>query len=252
MNIYNDYLKNIFASAISSTILYPIDYIKTILQNNNKNILKNYINNLYKKNELHLIYRGFSPQLFIYSNSLALEITIYNYFKKKYNSDIIAGSLASIINISIINPIEVIKVYYQTNIHTKIKTFDLIKKIGIKNLYKGSNLCFMRDVPYAIVYYSLYNNINQNNQNNKNNLIPLYSAVISSIPATICATPFDVIKTRYQILDNNYNNIYSCVMDLYKQDGIKGFFKGNTARLYKNSLLYGFTFLIIENINNIK
>ena len=260
MNTYNDYSKNIISSVIASSILYPIDYIKTIIQNNNNKIsIYKHFSDLVKKRELHLIYKGNTP--FIYGNILAIEITLYNYLQKQlknnYYSDIIIGSIVGSTTVLLINPIEVIKIHYQTNINTKIKRYDLIKKIGTKNLFKGSSLCLLRDVPWSILYYGAYNNINNFMLNNNkykisNSMIPLYSSIFASIPATTIVTPIDVIKTRYQILDNKYTSLYDCILDLYKNQGVKGFFKGNAMRIYKNASIYGLTFYFINKFDNLK
>jgi solute carrier family 25 aspartate/glutamate transporter 12/13 len=85
---------------------------------------------------------------------------------------------------------------------------DIIKST---NYYKGSSLCFMRDIPFSAIYFPTYNYLKKD----YNNFI---AGTLAGIPAAYLVTPFDVIKTRYQMKNNNLN-IFDCIKKIYYDNG---------------------------------
>ena len=255
------------AGSMGALGVYPIDLVKTRIQNQ---ILQVYKQTLYKnsfdcfkvifRNEGFLgFYRGVTLNMVGVFPEKAIKITINNYInhilKEKngnvsFTSQLLAGGLAGMGQVIVTNPMEIIKIQIQMQHLTKLdnkNVFNVIRNIGIKNLYKGSSACFMRDIPFSIIYFPLYTFIKKDNPNSiLNYIIPGMTAGAIS---AYSVTPFDVVKTRLQTkrVDNiKYNGLYDCIIKVYKTEGISAFFKGSIARSVRSSIQFGITFAMFE------
>ena len=78
----------------------------------------------------------------------------------------------------------------------------------------------------------------------------LTSGAIAGMPAAYFTTPCDVIKTRLQVEarkgDQVYNGLVDCARKVYKEEGLKAFFKGGPARILRSSPQFGFTLAAYE------
>jgi solute carrier family 25 (mitochondrial aspartate/glutamate transporter), member 12/13 len=70
------------------------------------------------------------------------------------------------------------------------------------------------------------------------------------MPAAYFTTPFDVIKTRLQVEarkgETKYLNLRHCAKTVFREEGIKAFFKGGPARILRSSPQFGFTLAAYE------
>ena len=70
----------------------------------------------------------------------------------------------------------------------------------------------------------------------------IHSLIASSI-ATLIIQPLDVIRTQYQISYlNQKTNVFSLSRNIWKNQGIKGFYKGTTCHLLTYPLFWGIFF----------
>ena len=237
------------AGSTGAFCVFPIDLVKTRMQNQISN-LKIPKQQLYKnsfdcfktifRNEGLLgFYRGATPNIVGVFPEKAIKITINNYLNHilrdkngvvPFASQLLAGALAGMGQVIVTNPMEIIKIQMQMQHLTKLNNKNLInviRNIGIKNLYKGASACFMRDIPFSLIYFPLYTFIKSNNPNSFSNY--LLPGMISGAISAYTVTPFDVIKTRLQTkrVDNiKYNGLYDCFIKVYKTEGLSAFFKG--------------------------
>jgi solute carrier family 25 aspartate/glutamate transporter 12/13 len=75
------------------------------------------------------------------------------------------------------------------------------------------------------------------------------------MPAAYFTTPFDVIKTRLQVEarkgETKYLNLRHCATTVFREEGIKAFFKGGPARIVRSSPQFGFTLASYEVLKNL-
>lgn len=255
----NSFIKGMISGYIGAICVYPIDVIKTRMQNNVNQYYKNGFDCLikiiktegyrtfYKGSFIQLIGIGPEKAVKLYVNEVVSSCFIENNL---IQNKIIAGACAGASQVMITNPIEVIKIQYQMNTNKHLSLYNTIKYIGgIKQLYKGASVCFLRDIPFSAIYFSVYDYL-------KNNLVidnkPNYllSGLLSAIPAAYLVTPMDVIKTRIQTKNNNnYKNVIDCVKKIYNNEGFRAFWRGGVWRVLKSSPQFGITLYIYEYLN---
>ena len=90
-------------------------------------------------------------------------------------------------------------------------TVDFIKRVGLKGMYKGLFATLARDVPFSMMYFSLYARVkNYFRAQTQEQYLPLPKVLLSSIIAgtfaAALATPMDVIKTRLVSLNGFLNH----------------------------------------------
>lgn len=78
----------------------------------------------------------------------------------------------------------------------------------------------------------------------------LTAGAIAGMPAAYLTTPCDVIKTRLQVEarkgETKYTSLRHCASTVWKEEGLKAFFKGGPARVLRSSPQFGFTLAAYE------
>ena len=153
-----DYLKkNNYGSFKSSLIVNFISCIYNVpIQVYNLNyILKNIKlkNNLYKGVGYEYIKNLMGGTIFLYvydssKDSIPIESNILK--------GLFGGFLASVINWSFIYPIDTVKTLIQTDFENKKVISTRIQKEGIKGLYKGIHLMYLKSIPSASISMMIY------------------------------------------------------------------------------------------------
>ena len=172
------------SSIISSTIevfaTHPLDYAKTLLQNNTKNFtLQDYLKNPYKGVTSKLI--GTVPMRILFWNSII-------YCKEKNINPILAGIYTGSIKSILDYPIEQIKI--QKMIHNQ----SALNAFNQTNLTKGFVLTLLRNMGFTIVLTSCIHN-------NDDSMI---RGAIGGFMGSILTHPLDSLKTWYQAGNKNY------------------------------------------------
>jgi len=228
---------------ISTTIVYPFDTLRTILQQS-KSV-----------NKLHIIksirpislYNGYLFNLSFVIPEKALKIGVNDYLvnlnKNRYKSEltnhIISGSTAGFIQSFITTPAELIKIRKQVGNYKNYT--DILK--STKNIYRGLQYTMLRDVPFTGVFFPIYYYLNKQLHIKTEFIKNIISGLGAGISATVIATPADVIKTRFQLSDKI--TIKKIINDISKQ-GYKTLFKGIFPRIICISSLYSLTMASFE------
>lgn len=232
----DNFIYGLIAGSLGAFFVYPIDVIKTRMQN--KNIYSNEFDcfiKIYKNEGFKSFYKGCIPQLFGVANEKAVKLVTYNYITK-YNNDkfiyhFYGGICAGFMQVLISCPYEMIKINLQMN--------NSIYNISPKQLYTGIIPCFLRDIPFSAIYFPIYwfckDNLNYN---------PIIAGTLAGIPSAFLCTPADFIKTRMQTLKNN--NMFSLIKNIYYNEGFMTFWKGSRLRVIRTGPQFGITLYIYE------
>ncbi|KAK6540520.1 mitochondrial aspartate-glutamate transporter agc1 [Orbilia ellipsospora] len=281
-SIYNFGLGAV-AGAFGATMVYPIDLVKTRMQNQRVTVVgeKLYLNSIdcakkVIKNEGFVgLYRGLGPQLVGVAPEKAIKLTVNDIIRGYAKGtgvdgkgvslpwEIIAGGTAGGCQVVFTNPLEIVKIRLQVQGEIAKNTpgmprrsaLWIVKNLGLLGLYKGASACLLRDIPFSAIYFPTYAHVKKDyfgeSEQKKLGILPLLiSGAIAGMPAAYLTTPCDVIKTRLQVEarkgDTHYRGLVHCAKTVYKEEGFKAFFKGGPARILRSSPQFGFTLAAYE------
>ncbi|CCK68354.1 Ctp1p KNAG_0A07000 [Huiozyma naganishii CBS 8797] len=273
------------AGAIEASITYPFEFAKTRLQlidktskaSRNPLVL---IYNTAKAQGIGSIYVGCPA--FIVGNTAKAGIrflgfdTIKDLLRDRETGElsgtkgVIAGLGAGLLeSVVAVTPFEAIKTAliddkqattpkYQNNGRSMLANYArLVKDEGFSGLYRGVLPVSMRQAANQAVRLGCYNKIKTSIQEYTNSPKdkPLSSGLtfvvgaFSGIVTVYSTMPIDTVKTRMQSLDSTkYTSTVNCFTTIFKEEGLKVFWKGATPRLGRLILSGGIVFTIYEKV----
>jgi solute carrier family 25 protein 39/40 len=195
------------------------------------------MNQIWKADGISGLYAGLKPGLIMYIPSTVLYFTAYDelvlYMKNSNHAvnslkrpdaeswfpyetavvPLVAGSLARILATSVTSPLEFIRTRQAGGISGSVFSKDKTFLEGISHMYRGLIPTLWRDVPFSGVYWlgveTIRRKLEEFQQTNAltftrdKNLTragnAFISGAISGMVASGMTTPFDVVKTRYQM-----------------------------------------------------
>ncbi|XP_060523912.1 calcium-binding mitochondrial carrier protein Aralar1 isoform X6 [Cylas formicarius] len=243
------------AGAVGATAVYPIDLVKTRMQNQRTG---SFIGELMYRNSFDCfkkvirhegvfgLYRGLVPQLMGVAPEKAIKLTVNDFVRDKFTDkngnislygEVISGGCAGASQVVFTNPLEIVKIRLQVAGEiasgAKVRAWAVVKELGLFGLYKGARACLLRDVPFSAIYFPAYAHTKAKlaDESGYNHPLSLLVAgAIAGIPAASLVTPADVIKTRLQVVARAGQTTYTGVLDatrkIYAEEGFRAFWKG--------------------------
>jgi solute carrier family 25 (mitochondrial S-adenosylmethionine transporter), member 26 len=250
--------------------LFPIDTIKTRLQSNLGPSQSSLLPRHTISGTIRSIYAGLPSTLLGSMPSAASFFVVYDGLKRQLiHNDMsaahqayvhmLASSLGEIAACAIRVPTEVVKQRAQAGLFggsTLLALKDIIslrKTLGVSamvmELYRGGSITIIREIPFTIIQFSLWEYTKKSWSKRQTELqgrelgltTTVESAVFGSISGAIAAgltTPLDVLKTRIMISRRaiedgigGRQSITSLAQQIYRQDGLRGFFRGFVPRV---------------------
>ncbi|XP_037919362.1 calcium-binding mitochondrial carrier protein Aralar1 isoform X3 [Hermetia illucens] len=263
------------AGAVGAAASYPIDLIKTRMQNQRAGSFVGevaYRNSFdcFKKVIRHEgvlgLYRGLVPQLMGVAPEKAIKLTVNDFVRDKVSDksgnitvygEILAGGCAGASQVIFTNPLEIVKIRLQVAGEIasgeKVRALSVVRELGLFGLYKGARACFLRDIPFSAIYFPAYAHIKSavaDEQGYNHPLSLLVAGFLAGVPAAALVTPADVIKTRLQVVARTGQTTYTGVLDaarkIFAEEGPRAFWKGTAARVCRSSPQFGVTLLTYE------
>lgn len=212
------------------------------------------------------LYRGFLPTMGMSLPGTVVYFVGYerarDYFinegVKEEFVPLIAGSVARIFAATAVSPLELIRTRMQfkgiENGKLRPVTLELIQSVkqeGIKVLWKGLQPTLWRDVPFSAIYWSILepskswimNNYDfgRENQIFQRTLVSFGCGALAGAISAALTTPFDVAKTRQQLLLNDpKEKMTKCpsttwhqLKQIWREDRWKGLTRGMGPRVAK-------------------
>lgn len=271
------------AGAFGATIVYPIDMVKTRMQNQRSTVVgqllyQNSIDCARKifRNEGFLgFYRGLGPQLIGVAPEKAIKLTVNDIIRAAAMDpetgritlgwELLAGGMAGGCQVVFTNPLEIVKIRLQIQGEAaKVEgavskgAVHIIRQLGVLGLYRGASACLLRDIPFSAIYFPAYSHLKKDvfhegyNGKQLSFLETLGSAAIAGMPAAYLTTPADVVKTRLQVEakkgQTHYRGLQDAFVKIYREEGFRALFKGGLARVLRSSPQFGFTLLGYETL----
>ena len=221
------FYKGAVSGAFGLLLSHPIDTVKTSIQTNSP-----------IKMEIKWLYRGVFSPLWGMGIEKAIVFGVYTHLHEKTGNSWISGGVAGAAASVVVTPIERIKIIKQTN-----QTLGSIKP---SYLFRGFYNTLSREVPGFSIYFSVYSHLN-----NKENLSigrTFVNGGISGLAAWAFIYPMDTVKTRIQSSD--HSKISTIIGDLWKDQGLKGFYKGAKFALIRAVILHSGTLSMFELLKN--
>ena len=214
------------------------------------------------------LYRGLAPNLIGVTPEKAIKLAVNDYLREKLQGDkpelplyaeIMSGAGAGFCQVIATNPMEIVKIQLQISaLHLKPgqkkpTAVQVVKKMGIRGVYKGTAATLLRDVPFSMVYFPSYANIKAllSDENGRASFPSvLLSGTIAGALGAGASTPMDVIKTRLQVKPREGDPVYKGVPDAFKKilrdEGPSAFFKGVVPRICIIAPLFGIALTVYE------
>ncbi|XP_071788674.1 electrogenic aspartate/glutamate antiporter SLC25A12, mitochondrial-like [Asterias amurensis] len=262
------------AGAVGATAVYPIDLVKTRMQNQRGGLVGElmYENSLdcftkvIRHEGIMGLYRGLPPQLVGVAPEKAIKLTMNDFVRDHMRNkdgsipfwaECLAGGCAGGSQVMFTNPLEIVKIRLQVageiQAGPRVSAITVVRDLGFFGLYKGARACFLRDIPFSAIYFPGYAHLKKffaDKDGHNSPLSLLTAATLAGPPAAYLATPADVIKTRLQVVarkgQQTYSGVTDCIRKIYAQEGFRAFFKGGPARVFRSSPQFGVTLMTYE------
>ncbi|XP_032671771.1 S-adenosylmethionine mitochondrial carrier protein homolog isoform X2 [Odontomachus brunneus] len=228
MSIQNVFITSLIAGGAAGTFvditLYPLDTLKTRLQSKQGFIKTGGFTGLYK---------GICPVI-IGSAPTEIKTVARPRISEKHHILLHMGAatLSEMVACLIRVPVEVLKQRKQAQIVDQ-------KFLGLKLLYRGYWSTVLRDAPFSIVQFPLWEYLKTSYSSHiERKIYPMESAICGAISGGISAavtTPLDVAKTRIMLASRtsflSELTISNVLYETYVENGFRGLFAGFVPRV---------------------
>ncbi|KNC86199.1 hypothetical protein SARC_01636 [Sphaeroforma arctica JP610] len=260
------------AGVVGTCFIFPVDVVKTRLQAQKPDVktgklpytgIVHAFKTIVGKEGFRSLYKGLTSNLIGVMPEKAIKLSVNDGVRElltdpvtgkiSISNQIIAGASAGFFQVSATNPMEIVKLRMQLQnmkpVEQRLGTIQVVKNLGVKGLYKGILVTWMRDVPYSIVFFPLYATLRDKFADERGVAgIPqiIMAGNIAGAVAAFACTPADTIKTRFQSEGSSYKSIGDCFKQTVKNEGVKALFKGSVPRMLVTGPLFGVALLAFE------
>jgi hypothetical protein len=248
-NIINEIICAGLSAVLTVTIVHPFDVVKTRFQLSGKNNVRNYkelgipksIMIIYKEEGIASFWKGIKAAWLRESTYTSLRLGLYDPIKhaigitnqSSFMMKFTAGSLAGAIGSLVGNPFDVIKTRMMSieskQIPSFYNVFSDIYKTNKLEFYNGlqANVlraCVLNGTKMAC-YDQIKSAITKRNIIKNELAIQFCSAFSAGFFMAVAVSPFDMIRTQL-MTQNKYKNFVDCLLQIFKNQGLKGFYAG--------------------------
>ena len=250
LNTRDSFVTGLLSGAVAGTtvdlVLYPLDTVKTRLQATAGAKLS--------VKTFEGLFNGVAPAIAASAPCAAVFFGAYDTLKRvltdklpeDYASVAHAGAAAGadLVQSVVRVPFEVVKQRVQAGVDSsgRAALANVIQTQGPRGLYRGWGALAMRDLPFDIIEFPLYEWFKSEWTKKKGEkLAPWQGSLCGSVAGGIAAgltTPLDVVKTRLMTQSpGQYSGVASCLRSIIKDEGPGALFAGATPRM--TSIAFG-------------
>ena len=247
---FSDNSKAIISGSIAGAFGYcstlPLDYIKQHMQNNMsfKTIIKN--------TDYKSYFTGGLIGLTTIMPQMAIKYFFFHNFNKIFNNKQLSAFSAGLVDGAFLGPILAIQSFKQMEINNKINNKPLISNAHFVNIIKKNVISLMipmslRNGIYTFSVLGGYFYTKDHLIKRETNFIENFViASILNIPGTILCSPVDVVRAKHanNLITNNNMSLLNLVKFIYKNDNIKGFYKGYSSLFINFAMRFPLTFAL--------
>lgn len=242
--------------------MFPFDTVKTRLQSGKANTLIGAFRSILLEERFAHLYRGCIPVLASAVPAHAAYFSVYEASKRLLgeNSFGIAGAAicATIAHDSISTPFDVVKQRMQMDVSRSFTSSvncakNSVKKDGLIILFRSLPTTLVMNIPHFLTYWLIYETaLSQlstdgiRHHESEYSLDYLIAGSLAGGCASVVSFPLDTIKTHQQL--SLGTSIQSTVKDIISSRGVRGLFKGVTARVLHTSCSGAIMMVTYENL----
>ena len=236
MHILSDIVPAIAHTAVSILTGFPIDTVKTNMQNYNFKSYTQCVKHIYNSGSILAFYRGVLVPLTSNMAFRPLEFYTFETIQKKYNPWL-GGSAAGVVAGLVSYPFHVVKINRQLN-QSFIK---IVKKMSCKSLYRGFKINMAKDFVFCTLFFGSYQTMKNQDMNAG------IAGMIASNLVWLVLCPFDVVRTR--ILSHSQpRSILDTAKHIIQTQGVRGLWRGVIPVLLKTTPVTGLSMLTYDTI----
>lgn len=212
---------------------------------------------------------SYGPSAFLQSRTAAeIKATTSTLPNLSHSANLLTGAVARVTAGLIMMPVTVLKVRYESNFYSYGGLFsagkDIMRTEGFRGLFAGFGATAVRDAPYAGLYVVFYEqlkrtlatfdniglwSVNGDIAGTKRSVpINFISGGLAAGLATAITNPFDVVKTRLQLMPSRYCNMIHAFNIMLREDGLRSFFDGLGLRIGRKALSSALAWTVYEEL----
>lgn len=262
------------------SIIYPLDMVKTRLQNQKPISGKlpyrgavDCFRQIVAKEGTRGLYRGLVPNLAGITPEKAIKLAVNDIMRGTLASHLgttperlplaygaLAGASAGLCQVIATNPMEIVKIQMQvaatSTVSGEVTAAGIVRQLGVRGLYKGTATTLLRDVPFSFLFFPSQAYFAQvihgwvyKNQQKPSTLCVLAGSTVAGVLASAAVTPADVVKTRLQSSSQPtpaYRGMVDCAGRIWRAEGPRAFFKGTVPRCLTMAPLFGIALMMYD------
>jgi len=195
--------------------------------------------------------------------------------KLSHTANLVTGAIARVMAGFAMMPVTVLKVRYESDYYAYRSLWgagrDIVRAEGVRGLFSGSGATAVRDAPYAGLYVVFYEQSKRTlgalfrgspspspqsdrsiaktpNSSPPSTSINFVSGALAACLATTITNPFDVVKTRLQLMPSKYGNMVRAVRLIVRDDGVRSLFGGLGLRISRKALSSALAWTVYEEL----
>ncbi|KMQ42066.1 mitochondrial carrier protein [Trichophyton rubrum] len=193
--------------------------------------------------------------------------------KLSHSANLLTGAVARVSAGFVMMPVTVLKVRYESDYYSYRSLWgagkDIVRTEGVRGLFSGFGATAIRDAPYAGLYVVFYEQSKRSlsallSSPSRSSKVELEKETVSSMPsaahvhflsgalaaglATTITNPFDVLKTRVQLMPSKYRNMWHAARLVLRGEGVRGLFGGLSLRIGRKAISSALAWTIYEDL----
>ncbi|KAK4528189.1 hypothetical protein GAYE_SCF53G6124 [Galdieria yellowstonensis] len=269
-NLLEHLLAGAIATSAAVSAMHPMDTVKTVLQHSRGQSLNSYsiadwnmnsaLNSrstafsvalrLLKEKGVSGFYQGLGANVGAQTPAGAIKFAVYEILKQKSEQlvdskwrtsmEFVCAALAFVACSFVLVPGEVVKQRLQSGVYSSMRTgvAETWKTYGISGFYAGYGATLLRDIPYTMLEFGLYEQLKRLFRGiyKKDSLPPPIEWLLGGLAGGctgFLTTPFDVLKTRLMTAQHTTRQeMWPLFQSIIRRDGLPGLFCGSLTRVF--------------------
>ncbi|EEH46877.1 uncharacterized protein PADG_02975 [Paracoccidioides brasiliensis Pb18] len=197
-----------------------------------------------------------------------------------HTANLVTGAFARTAAGFVMMPVTVLKARYESDFYAYRSLWgagrDIVRTEGFRALFSGFGATAIRDAPYAGLYIVFYeqskkylsslgfggspspvwppsgeqNTIDtaERQSTPSSILVNFVSGALAAGLATAITNPFDVVKTRLQLMPYKYRNMVHAVQLMLREDGVRSLFSGLGLRMGRKAISSALAWTVYEEL----